>query len=147
MAAVQVDGELAGPRRQPVAEGRAGRLAGRPADRRAREVAAVGPHPRLAAGQDRRPRPRRSASVKSAASMTRGIGSAPGMAMPSPRSRRGGDQPAAAERAGKRQRRGAAGGAGEEPPPAQARAPGERSASGGVRPACSSAPGDGLLDT
>jgi len=52
VAAVKVDGEL--PRRlgQLVVEGDAGPLAGAAADRRPREAAAVGPEPRLAAGED-----------------------------------------------------------------------------------------------
>jgi hypothetical protein len=54
MAAVEVDGELAGGPRQLVVEADLGPLAGRAADRRAREAAGVGPELRLGPGQDLR---------------------------------------------------------------------------------------------
>ena len=62
VAAVQVDGQLAGLLRQPVLEGDLGPLPGRPPDRRPREAAAVGPHPRRAAGERLHLAPRGSGS-------------------------------------------------------------------------------------
>jgi hypothetical protein len=52
VAAVEVDRELADLLGQLVMEGDPGALAGAAADRRAGEAAAVGPEPRLGAGED-----------------------------------------------------------------------------------------------
>jgi hypothetical protein len=52
VAAVEVDRELADLLRQLVVEGDAGALAGAAADRRPGEAAAIGPEPRLGAGED-----------------------------------------------------------------------------------------------
>ena len=49
---VEVDGQLADRRRQSVVKRDLGPVAGGPADRRAGEGPAVGPHPRPLAGQD-----------------------------------------------------------------------------------------------